>query len=134
MKGEGFGVFVDGGDTADGVEDYGDSIATHVEGEDFAVFGSEVGDVGFLSQKEGDCDAEVRCPSFFKGWFLWKGLYCQNMVDCKADKEECQGDEEFLGGGPSRGEVCEGSHGGTYPFTGPLYRPRNRSRQVHNLQ
>ena len=68
---ESFRVFVHGGDALDRVEDDGDTVSAHVKSEDFAVFGAQTGDVGFLAEEEGDCDTEVGSPSFFKRRLVW---------------------------------------------------------------
>ena len=57
MKAKSFGISIDGGDSRDGIENDGDMVSYHVQGEYFAVFCTESGDVGFLAEEEGDCYA-----------------------------------------------------------------------------
>lgn len=83
---EGFGIAVDGGDTGDGIEDDGDVVSYHVQGEYFAVFGAKGSDVGFLTEEKGDCYAQVGNPTFFKRWFRWFTADDKDMVEvCKDD-------------------------------------------------
>ena len=86
MEAKSFGVSIDCGDSGDGIEDDGDVVSYHVQGEYFAVFGAKSGDVGFLTEEEGDCYAQVGNPTFFKRRFRLFSVDDKNMVEvCKDD-------------------------------------------------